>query len=376
LWKTVAGSRRDGKSGKKLAGKKLAVANEPLGVYTPARAQDAKIMVKMKRRLALGIIVLAIGVTSVRGGLAGQPQAAPRAAAAKPDSATPGGDPKCAFLKQELARLQNSSTATPDRIPASIRPLYSHYATEVNVNIVEGKIGSCEKGEKLSSLVRLRGLEAMRLQHIGRIRRQLQGAPADALVAAVNSLYEQEAGSFYNYESVGVPVIDRDVIKDYPTLLELVKLSRLPEELKTSFPRDFKFIKYEEAGHLQNGLLGIDKDLGNTLMYVLRADLAERSAADAERLREADRARVEQQKASEKREADAAQRIKSTARITLSVSILVVLALVGFLLIGREAVTFPVWLNVMEVAGLVLLAWVLIGMGLLTWLATYIGLAF
>ncbi len=178
----------------------------------------------------------------------------------------PGADPKCAFLRQELTRLQNSAAPIPDRIPAGIRPLYGRYAAEVAVNIVQGKIESCDKKEKLSSLSRLRTPDSMRLQHIAKIRQDLQGATADAMVEAVNNLYEEEATSFYNFERVKVQANDRDVVKDFPMLVDLVQSSGRAAEIKASFVKDFRYIHYEEAGRLQNGLRGLDKDLGATFI--------------------------------------------------------------------------------------------------------------
>ncbi len=285
-------------------------------------------------------------------------------------------DPKCVFLRHEAERVRVSPSPVPDHIPAGIRPEYGRYATEVNVNLLEGKIDSCDKKEKLSSLSRLRLLEATRLAHIDRIRKELPGVTASGVIEAVNTLYEQEARSFYNYETQKLPMIDRDVIKDFPMLLDLVKGSSLPDDLKTSFSQNFRFIKYEEAGQLQNGLRGINKDLGTTFVYLLRSDLSDRAAADAEKLKQAEKDRLEKEKISTQAQADAVQRTKITARITVSISALVVMALIGFILIRREVVAFPIWLNVLEVSGCILLGWVLIGMGLLTWLSDYVGLAF
>lgn len=281
----------------------------------------------------------------------------------------PAADPKCAFLRQELTRLQNFPAPIPDRIPASIRPLYGRHAAEVNANIVQGKIESCGKKEKLSSLGRLRTLDSVRLEHIAKIRQEFQGATADALVEAVNNLYEEEATSFYNYERVKVMANDRDVVKDFPMLVDLVQGSGLAAEIKASFVKDFRYINYEEAGRLQNGLRGLDKDLGTTFLYVLRNDLSERAATDAAQ-------REEQRKASEEAQTKAVYDAKLNARITLSISAIVVLALVGFILIRRELVTLQAWLNVGAVAAVVLVGWILVTMGLLTWLQGYVGLAF
>ena len=303
-------------------------------------------------------------------------QSPPKGAAATPAADHRKEDPKCSFLRQELPRLQNSGAAVPERVPAGIRSVYGRFAAEANVNVLQGKINSCDQKEKLSSLARLRVLESMRLQHVDKIRKELPGSSADAVVEALNGLYEQEARSFYNYETVKIPMLDRDVIKDFPTLLDLVKRSSLPEEVKTSFTQNFRFIKYEEAGRLQNGLRGIDKDLGTTFAYVLRSDLGDRAAADVEQRKADEQARLEQIKASDKAQADSVERQKLNARITLSICALVVLALIGWILTGRDVVTWRVWLNVLAVAGVVLLGWILIGMGLLTWITEYVGLAF
>src|SRR5205814_1622703 len=114
-------------------------------------------------------------------------------------------------------------------------------------------------------------------------------------------------------------------------LLDLVKASNLPDEFKSSFVQNFRYIKYEEAGKLQNGLRGIDKDLGTTFAYLLRSDLVERASTDADQRTAAADAATKSQK-------ETAERLKLTARITLSISALAVLALIGWILIRREII--------------------------------------
>ena len=325
---------------------------------------------KRNRSLLLSIILLSVAAA----GIPAAPQA-PKPASAKAE-AGPNDEAKCAFLRRELTRIQTAPVDIPDRVPASIRAVYPRYAAEVNLNVIQGKISSCEKKEKLSSLTRLRTLDAARLDHIDKIRHDMPGASGDAPVEAVNSLYEQEAKTFYNSDTVRIPQLDRDVVKDFPTLLQLVKSSSLPDEQKNVFTQNFRFIRYEEAGRLQNGLRGVDKDLGNTFVYLLRSDLADRAAADAEQQKNNEKKRLEDQKVSEKALADADHKAHINARISVSVTAIISLALIGFILIRRDAVTFETWLQVMEISGVILLGWVLIGMGLLTWLAEYVGLAF
>jgi hypothetical protein len=219
-------------------------------------------------------------------------------------------------------------------------------------------------------------LETARLEHIDKIREQLAGSSGDSVIEGVNDLYAQEARSFYNYEKVGIQTVDPDVVKDYPMLLELVQNSGLPKEFKTAFVQNFKFIRYEEAGRLQNGLRGIDKNLGMTFAYVLRNDLAERAAADVEKLAAEKKQREEQQKAAEEATAKAAERLKIIARITLCLSLLAVLALVGWMLVLREVTNWQAWSNVLIVAAVVFGSWILVGLGVLTWISSYVGLAF
>ena len=303
-------------------------------------------------------------------------QAPSKTSGVKSEKDASAQDAKCAFLRRELLRLEDAPVPIPDRIPSGARPLYSRYAAEVRLNILRGKTTSCEQKEKLSSLSRLRALESVRLEHIDKIRKEVQGGIGDVLVEATNNLYEEEAKSFYNYETVKVSVIDRDVIKDFPTLLELVKTSSLPEDLKASFTQNFRFIKYEEAGRLQNGLRGVDKDLGTTFAYLLRADLGDRAAADVEARKAAEKALAAQLKADEQADAERLARARTNARITLSISTLVVLALIGWILIKREVVPLQTWGNVMAVAAVGLVGWILVGMGLLEWLGGYVGTAF
>ena len=303
----------------------------------------------------------------------------PPAGAGPETSANAKQDPKCSFLREELRRLQNATVAVPPNIPANVHAPYASNAREVRLNIVQGKIGSCDHREKvarpggmdgiLASFERLHTLEPMRLQHIDKIRAQVQGASVDVLVDAMNTLYEEEARSFYNFETVRLQVVDRDVVKDFPMLLDLVKRSNLSDELKSAFTANFKFIKYEEAGRLQNGLLGIDKDLGTTFAYVLRVDLGDRASAD-------DKQRKALTKASEETLKKTVESTRLTARITLCLSSLAVLALLGSILVMREVVTWLGWSNVLVIAGVAEAIWILIGVGFFTWIGEYMGLAF
>ena len=306
---------------------------------------------KWNRRFLLSGIVLALALL-------------PRESAARAND-----DPKCSFLRRELARLKETAPAVPLNVPGNIRAAYASHVSEVGLDILNGKIASCDKKVKLSSFARLEALEPARLRNVDKVREELQGASADVVVEAVNNLYEEEAKSFYNRERVRVAVIDQDVLKDFPMLLVLLKDSKLPADLKTAIAKDFTFIQYEEAGRLQNVLSGVDKDLGMTFAYVLRVDLGARVSADEENRRVL-------KKTSEETLAKTVASTKLNARLTLSVSTLVVLALVGWILIRRELVNWQTWGNVLAVAGVVLVGWILVGLGLLTWIGDYVGLAF
>lgn len=321
---------------------------------------------------ALTCAIVLIGSETARAASEQTPSAA---ASGKSDKSSSTEDPKCSFLRQELLRLQASPFAGLERVPATARPSYERAAAEVGLSIVQGKIDSCGRKEKLSSPARLRRLESARLELVNKIRLE-EGRSADGLINAVNELYEQEAKSFYNYETVRVANVDSDVVKDFPMLLDLVRTSSLPDEFKTSFTQNFKFIKYEEAGRLQNGLRGTDKDLGTTFAYVLRSDLNDRARADAENRKAIEEARLKQMKVDAAADAQQLARVRRNARITLSISALTVLGLIGFILVRREVVAWPAWLNVMIIAAILSIGWILIGMGVLNWIMEYMNLAF
>ena len=306
---------------------------------------------KWNRRFLFSGIVLALALL-------------PRESAARNND-----DPKCSFLRRELVRLTDTVPGVPPNMPANIRPAYASHTSQVRLDILNGKIASCDQKVKLSSFARLQALEPARLRNVDKIRQELPGANANAVIEAVNNLYEEEAKSFYNRDRVRIAVIDQDVLKDFPMLLELLKESKLPADLKTALAKDFTFIKYEEAGRLQNVLSGVDKDLGTTFAYVLRVDLGDRAATD-------EATRIALKKNSEETLAKTVASTKLNARITLSVSTLVVLALVGWILIRRELMNWHTWGNVLAVASVSLVGWILVGLGLLTWISDYVGLAF
>ena len=64
------------------------------------------------------------------------------------------------------------------------------------------------------------------------------------------------------------------------------------------------------------------------------------------------------------------------ARIALSISFLVIVGLVGFMLIRREAVTMESFINVGVVAFLICAGWILVTLGAWEWLQGYMAVAF
>jgi regulator of protease activity HflC (stomatin/prohibitin superfamily) len=110
---------------------------------------------------------------------------------------------------------------------------------------------------------------------------QLGGTQDDemcrVIVNRVNRVYDDEAKSFYNFDTVKFP-LDTDVLKDYPNILSLLQASSLPVEQKLFFQENARYLKYEEAGRLFDILSGTDKE--DTLLgyaYSLRKLLAERA---------------------------------------------------------------------------------------------------
>ena len=96
-------------------------------------------------------------------------QALPVTALQKP---TPAAEnEKCIFLNEERTRVESAPPLIPESIPAAIRPVYTRFAANAAVSVMEGKLASCKKNERLSSLTRLRGLEA---QGGGTLRRSGQ----------------------------------------------------------------------------------------------------------------------------------------------------------------------------------------------------------
>ena len=319
-----------------------------------------------------GVLLLCIAVVAV---FLASPQISSGALAAsavtivQSETSAPSTEPKCVFLREQLTRVEAFEVNVPQNIPANIRASYVSNVEEVGSNIARENVNSCDENEQLISAPRMSILEAARLNHVRRIRGAFEGNGADLLVEAVNGAYEQEAQSFYNQETVGLPIFDRDVVKDFPTFLDLLIASDLPEELKVSFQENIRFIRYEEAGRLQNALMGIDLDSGTTFAFLLRTELADRSSQAAERLRINNENQTANLEALEKSAV-------LQARITLSISFLVIVGLVCFMLIRREVMEMEHFINVGVVCFLICAGWILVTLGAWEWLQGYMGVAF
>ena len=151
------------------------------------------------------------------------------------DASAPSTEPQCAFLREQLTRVEAFEVDVPPNIPANVRASYVSNVEEVRSNIARENLGSCDRNERLISASRMITLAATRFDHVNRIRSGFEGNAADLLVEAVNGLYEADAQSFYNMETVGLPIFGLDVVKDFLTSLDLLFESNLPEELKASF---------------------------------------------------------------------------------------------------------------------------------------------
>ena len=277
----------------------------------------------------------------------------------------PAVNAKCAFLRQELERAKSTPVTAPEGLPAGVRAAHATYAVEAAAGIIEGKIASCVKNDRLGSPGRLRSVESARVKQVEKVRQELQGAAADAVIDSLNRLYEDEAKSFFNFERVKFVVLDRDVLKDFPNLMDLLQKSSLDEGQRAAIVKNIRYIKYEEAGRLHNSLRGLDKDAGATLPYILRGELAGR--ADAE---------VKQMEKDEKTRAENVKKLQLQARITLSASMIVVVALIGFLLFRREVVTIEIYLTIVGSAFAIGLLWVLYTLGLWDWIQEFLNIAF
>lgn len=219
---------------------------------------------------------------------------------------SPRSDPKCSFLRSEYRRLDDEAQASADASQfgkgAKISDLGSLGATvdqlaesvavseefAAKLSVLQMEIRSCDKGEALSSLTRLPFIDVTRQKHLlGAKTRwaRLGGSDEDpqfaVISARINAVYDSEAKSFYNSDSVHAN-LDPDVVKDYPELLSLIEGSGLPPEQKRFLTEHSQFINYEEAGRLSNILRAIELDGSLMYAYTLRASLAER-AKQAER---------------------------------------------------------------------------------------------
>jgi hypothetical protein len=272
------------------------------------------------------------------------------------------GDAKCLFLHEELERSRTLLPPAPEFLPLAARTEFDRFVDEVNTSIFNGKIASCGKGERLASIDRLRALETARLKHVEKIREEAQKPSAGIIIDTVNKLYETEAKSFFHVAKVAVR--DRDVAKDFPEVPELLKKSGLAEEMKEALLKDFRFIKYEEAGRLDRALRGTDKGLIATFPYILRDDLGRR--ADAEE---------KQKEKDEKKRLESLARSVLQTRMILSFSLLTVIALAGFLLFKREVLTGDIYLVVVGSTFFIGLVWILVTLGVWAWIQSYLNLA-
>jgi regulator of protease activity HflC (stomatin/prohibitin superfamily) len=228
-------------------------------------------------------------------------------------------DPKCAFLREEYARtrkdgesyLQGSDMAGVSQVTQlvdkgkSVEDLAKYIAEDeanaARLGILSADIKSCDRGQPLSAMERLPLLDAARQRQVSRVESRwirLGGIRDDEsarqILSRVNGIYDDEAKSFYNSDTVHITV-DSDIVKDYPAILSLVEESSLPVEQKRFLQDNAKYLKYEEAGRLFNILKGIDKAGSLGYAYSLRKALAERAqqanlAAQAESAKSADKA--------------------------------------------------------------------------------------
>jgi regulator of protease activity HflC (stomatin/prohibitin superfamily) len=223
-------------------------------------------------------------------------------------------DSKCLFLNEEYRRIRNDSeefartarfsdsitltdlaglSATIDELGESIAAAEELIA---RVSILRLKSNSCEMGEALSSLERLPAIDAARQKHLRRVKANWQkrggeegAAQLRVITDRINSIYDTEARSFYNSDSIRSD-LNAEVIKDYPQLLQAIRESSLPNEQKIFLEQNGRYIRYEEAGRLFNILKGIDPNGSIGYAYTLRRSLEARVqqaglAAEAEAAR-------------------------------------------------------------------------------------------
>src|SRR5437588_6273628 len=229
----------------------------------------------------VGHLVLGVGLLISLS--VGEGRTVPRHKSA-PRSASHRADPKCTFLRQEYLRIKGDgesyveSSSLSDVSQLAQRSEYgkttedlADYVAETESNAakltaISANIRSCDRGQRLSAIERLPLLEVVRKRHISRVVSrwvQLGGTQDDemcrVIVNRVNRVYDDEAKSFYNFDTVKIP-LDTDVIKDYPNILSLLQASSVPGEQKLFFQENARYLKYEEAGRLFNILSGTDKE--------------------------------------------------------------------------------------------------------------------
>jgi regulator of protease activity HflC (stomatin/prohibitin superfamily) len=210
-------------------------------------------------------------------------------------------DPKCIFLLEEYTRIKKDGDAFAEAsgvghitsvtqlegIGANTQDLAAYVAGSeeyaAQLTVLSMKSSSCQRGEALSSLDRLPFLEIVRQKHISRAKSRWEGlggtsedAQSKTIVDRINAIYDAEAKSYYNSDSVREE-LDPDIIKDYPTLLVLIRNSSLPEEHKRFLEQNSRHIRYEEAGRLHNILKGLDPNGSLGYAYTLRKALADRA---------------------------------------------------------------------------------------------------
>jgi len=176
-------------------------------------------------------------------------------------------------------------------------------ATEVFTarrTLLRQSIAACERNMALSATARLSEIEKLKTSHVRRAAerwRQLAGEQDKALEAGlatqVGVIYEAEARSFYNPEMSHFE--DRDIGKDYPDLLALVRNSNLDQGTKGFIDVNAQLLRYEEAGQLADILRGTDKERGLDYAYILRRSLEERAATAAQKRDQLARQREKEQ---------------------------------------------------------------------------------
>ncbi len=209
--------------------------------------------------------------------------------------------PKCRFLGEEYLRVQKEaqefvsasrfadshSISEVAGLGASVDEFAEYIATSeeysARLTILRMNREACERGVSLSAKERLPSIDVVRQRHLVRARRSWtskggteQDAQLELIIKQINVVYDNEARSFYNSESIRGN-LEPDIVKDYPTILEVIRESSLPPQDKAFFEANSQFMKYEEAGKLFNILKGLDPMGSLSYAYTLRKVLEDRA---------------------------------------------------------------------------------------------------